>query len=53
MKPKKSTHGGSGRGQGRHKKYKEPTTTVAFRVPVSKKKELGEIVKEWLKKWER
>jgi len=40
--PKKS--GGSRQGSGAKPKFGEPTTTVAFRVPVSKVDELKDIV---------
>ena len=34
---KKTTHGGSRQGAGRKARYDEPTTTVAFRLPISAK----------------
>jgi hypothetical protein len=47
--------GGVRKNAGAKPKYKEETTTVAFRCPVSKVKELNEIVKsklgEWMKAW--
>lgn len=36
----KDPRGGPGRNQGRKPVYNEATTTLAFRVPVSKKKEI-------------
>ena len=33
----KTTHGGSRQGAGRKARYDEPTTTVAFRIPISAK----------------
>jgi len=40
------------KGAGRKNKYKEPTDTLAFRCPKSKKKELTDIIKLKLKEWE-
>lgn len=55
-KKKRSTHGGAGRGQGRHLKYGEETKNVTFRCPVSKIDELKMIVNsklsEWSVKWQ-
>lgn len=34
---KKTTHGGARNGAGRKARYDEPTTTVAFRLPISAK----------------
>lgn len=45
MKRKKENRGGKRPGSGRKPKYNEPTTTIAFRVPVSKVKEVKGIVK--------
>lgn len=42
---KKPKQGGKRKGAGRKPKYNEPTTTIAFRVPVSKVKEVKGIVK--------
>lgn len=50
-KAKKENRGGANRGQGRHDKYGEPTTTFSCRVPVSKKSELSAIVAAALKRW--
>lgn len=51
QKVKKKTHGGAGRNQGRKPKFKEPTTTLTVRVPVSKKQELAEYVALKLSGW--
>ena len=44
-----TTHGGKRKGAGRKPKYNEPTTTIAFRVPISKveavKKSVQKIIK--------
>jgi len=40
------------KGAGRKNKYKEKTTTIAFRCPESKKDELSEVIKDKLKEWE-
>lgn len=37
--------GGTRKGSGAKPKYNEPTTTIAFRVPVSKVDEIKDIVK--------
>ncbi len=50
-KKKKSTHGGAGRGQGRHLKYGEETKNVTFRCPVSKIEELRKLVNDALAGW--
>lgn len=50
-KNKKENRGGADRGQGRHDKYGEPTTTFSCRVPISKKSELSAIVAAELKRW--
>ena len=41
----KLTHGGPRKGAGRKSRYNEATTTVAFRVPLSKVKIVKELVK--------
>lgn len=41
---KNDNRGGAGRGQGNKPKYSEPTTTVAFRVPISKVSEIKTMV---------
>ena len=43
--------GGSRLGSGAKSKYNEPTTTIAFRVPVSKSSELKELIKSKLKEY--
>lgn len=45
------TRGGKRPGAGRKQKNGEATTTVAFRVPVSRAKELKELVKAKLLEW--
>ena len=45
MKCKKETRGGTRQGSGAKPKYKEPTKTIAFRVPLSKESEIKSIVK--------
>lgn len=37
-------------GGGRKPEYNEPTTTIAFRVPISHKESIKRIVKEYLSK---
>jgi hypothetical protein len=49
--PKKETRGGARKGTGPKLKYGEPTTTTAFRVPVSKVKEVRQVVDQMLKCW--
>ena len=49
---KAKNHGGKRAGAGAKTKYGEPTTTIAFRVPNSKKVELKTTIKTHLKKWE-
>lgn len=41
-------HGGKRMGSGRKPKYKEPTKTIAFRVPVSKIEEIKKLIKDFL-----
>ena len=48
MKAKKETRGGPRKGTGPKPKYNEATTTVAFRVPVSKKEKVKKMVKSYL-----
>lgn len=50
-KKKKTTHGGAGRGQGRHLKYGEETKNVTFRCPVSKIEQLKKLVNDVLAGW--
>lgn len=47
---KKPTHGGKRKGSGRKPKYKEETTTISFRVPVSKVDMVTKAVNSILKK---
>ena len=49
MNQKKS--GGTRKGSGAKPKYNEPTTTIAFRVPVSKVDELKDMVNTKLSEW--
>ena len=43
--------GGPRKGSGAKPKYNEPTTTIAFRCPVSKVEELKLIAKSKLNEW--
>jgi hypothetical protein len=43
--------GGKREGAGRPKKHGEPTTTIAFRCPVSKVDELKKVINTKLAKW--
>lgn len=47
----KNTRGGARRNAGAKPKYKEKTTTVAFRCPVSRTSELKNLVCLHLAKW--
>ena len=47
----KNKKGGSRKGSGAKSKYGEPTTTKAFRVPISKVEELKAIVNAKLSEW--
>lgn len=47
---KKTTHGGARKGAGNKPKYKEPSVTIAIRVPASHKLRLVKIVKKELEK---
>lgn len=47
----KSNKGGKRNGAGRKPEYNEPTTTVSFRVPVSKVDGINSIVNEKLSEW--
>lgn len=44
-KTTKSTRGGIRKGAGAKPKYNETTTTIAFRVPISKVEEIKSLVK--------
>ena len=50
---KKPTHGGARTGAGAKPKYNEPTTTIAFRVPISKKQEVYSLVMAILLKYQK
>ena len=50
-KTKKETRGGTRSGSGARPKYNEPTTTIAFRCPISKVDELKKIINTKLAKW--
>jgi hypothetical protein len=43
--------GGTRSGSGAKPKYNEPTTTIAFRCPVSKVDELKKVINTKLAKW--
>lgn len=45
----KITHGGKREGAGSKPKYSEATTTVAFRIPISKVRIIKTLVKKKLK----
>jgi len=47
----KPTRGGIRKGAGAKPKYNEPTTTIAFRVPISKVAEIKSLVKSKLIKY--
>lgn len=51
IKKPKPKHGGKRAGSGQKLKYGEPTTTVAFRVPVSKTDVVKDLVNKKLEKW--
>jgi hypothetical protein len=50
---KKENRGGSRRNAGAKKKYTEPTKTTSFRIPISKVKEVNEMVRVFLAGLER
>ena len=50
MKTKKDW-GGARKGSGAKPKYSEKTTTIAFRVPISKVDEVKEIIKNKQTQW--
>lgn len=52
-KKPKPKHGGKRAGSGQKLKYGEPTTTVAFRVPISKRQEIRDLVAEKLEQWRK
>ena len=47
----KKQWGGARNGSGAKPKYNEKTTTIAFRVPISKVDEVKEIIKNKQKQW--
>ena len=51
MKHKKENRGGTRKGSGAKPKYNEKTTTIAFRVPISKVDEVKEIIKNKQTQW--
>lgn len=53
MKNKKENRGGSRLNAGAKPKYKEPTKTTAFRVPISKIDEVKKLVRDFLVGYER
>lgn len=44
----KSNKGGTRQGSGAKPKYNEKTTTIAFRIPVSLKDKIKELVKDYI-----
>ena len=48
---KSKLHGGKRNGAGRHTMYGEKTTTIAFRVPISKEFEIKELIAKTLRKY--
>lgn len=52
-KMKKTKHGGVREGAGPKNKYSEETTTIAFRVPVSKKEVIKKLVNQKLHEFKR
>lgn len=51
LKVKKENRGGTRKGSGAKPKYNEKTTTIAFRVPISKVDEVKEIIKNKQAQW--
>lgn len=49
----KNKHGGKRKGSGRKQKYKEETTTMAFRVPVSLVDKIRKLVNDFISKTKR
>jgi hypothetical protein len=49
----RETRGGTRQGSGAKPKYSEKTTTIAFRVPISKVEEVQEIIKQKQTQWRR
>ncbi len=50
---KKKEWGGARKGSGAKPKYNEKTTTIAFRVPISKVDEVKEIIKNKQTQWKK
>jgi hypothetical protein len=50
---KKKEWGGARKGSGNKPKYNEKTTTIAFRVPISKVDEVKEIIKNKQTQWKK
>lgn len=50
---KKENRGGKRKGSGRPPKYKEPTKTISFRVPISKEDEVKKIVQKELNSYKK
>jgi hypothetical protein len=48
---KKETRGGARKGSGAKPKYNEKTTTIAFRVPISKVEEVKVLIKDKQTQW--
>lgn len=51
IEEKRETRKKSKKGVGRLPKYGEPTSTMAFRYPISKKEEIKEHIEIKLKEW--
>jgi hypothetical protein len=49
----KKDWGGARKGSGAKPKYSEKTTTIAFRVPISKVEEVKEIIKNKQTQWKK
>ena len=47
----KSKKGGSRKGSGAKSRYGEPTTTIAFRVPISRVKHVKDLMRGLLDAW--
>ena len=47
----KSKKGGSRKGSGAKSKYGEPTTTIAFRVPISRVQHVKDLMRGLLNGW--
>lgn len=49
----KNTYGGKRKGCGNKPKYNEKTTTIAFRVPISKVDEVKQLIKNKQIQWQQ